>query len=85
MLKKHNFYDANYDFYYDYLEDNCQAVIKDVQKIWEKKPVNSGNIKTKVLVNSGSVCKIIDKNLFANAVVMIKKGSCWKNRRICKI
>ena len=67
MLQKHNIYDANCGSIYDNLDDNCVAVIANDENLREVEPVNMqkqfGNVETKALVDSGSVCKIILKNL----------------------
>ena len=75
MLQNRKTYDANSDFDYDDL-DNCVAVI--CNDLREVEPVNMqlqiGNIETKTLVNSSSVCTIIRKSL-ANALVLYNKES----------
>ena len=80
MLQKHNIYGANYDSDYDYLENNWVAVITNDRNLRElervKMQLQFGNIDTKALVDSGSVCKICYKNL-ANAVVLSNKDKYW--------
>ena len=67
MLQKHNIYDANCGSDYDNLDNNCVAVIANDENLREVEPVNLqmqfGNLETKALVDSGSVCKITLKNL----------------------
>ena len=73
LMQRHSVYDANYDPDYDEFPDNCIAVISDSDSIREVELVNMhirfGNTKTKALVDSGSTCTIINRNL-ANAVVL---------------
>ena len=80
LLQKHSFYDVSYDSDYDDFDDNCVATISTIDNIREVEPVNVniciGNIKTKALVDSGSVHTIINKS-FANAVVSDCKESFW--------
>ena len=80
LLQKQGFYDANYDSDYDDNDDNCVATISIKSDIREVEPVNLdicvGNTKTKALVDSGSVCTIINKSL-AKTVVSECKGSYW--------
>ena len=40
MIRKHNLYDANYDFHNDDFEENCVAVISDSDSPREVEPVN---------------------------------------------
>ena len=80
LFQKQSTYDASYDSdYYDYY-DNCIATISINNDTREVEPVNLdiciGSIQTKALVDSGSVCTIINKSL-ANTVVSKCKGSFW--------
>ena len=79
LLQKHIIYDANYDSDYDDdYDDNCVATISINNNTREVEPVKLkiciGN--TKALVDSGSVCTIINKSL-ATAVVSDCKESFW--------
>ena len=80
LLKQQSIYDANYDSDYDDYNDNCVATISVTNDPREVEPVNLdicvGNTKTKTLVDSGSVCTIINKSL-ANKVVSECKESYW--------
>ena len=80
LLKQQSIYDANYDSDYDDYNDNCVVTISVKSDTREVEPVNLdifvGNAKTKALVDSGSVCTIINKSL-ANAVVSACKESYW--------
>ena len=80
LLKQQSIYDANYDSDYDDYNDNCVATISVKSNTREVKPVNldicAGNTTTKALVDSGSVCTIINKSL-ANAVVSACKEGYW--------
>ena len=80
MMQKHGIHDANYDSDYDNFEDNCVAIISDSDSIRELEPVNMhiqyGNTETKALVDSGSICTIINKSL-VKAVVLNSKESYW--------
>ena len=80
LLKQHSIYDANYDSDYDDYNDNCVATISVKSYTCEVEPVNLDifveNTTTKALVDSGSVCTIINKNL-ANTVVSACKESYW--------
>ena len=80
MFQKRSIYDANYDSDYDKFYDNCVAIISDSGNISEVEPVNVHirirNTETKALVDSGSVCAIINKSL-ANAVVSNCQDSFW--------
>ena len=55
------------------MDDNCVAVISDSDSLREVQPVNMqilfGNVETKALVDSRSVCTIVNKSI-ANAVMM---------------
>ena len=79
LLQKQGIYDANYDSDYDDY-DNCFATISINNDTREVEPVNLdicvGNTKTKALVDSGSVCTIINKSL-ANTVLSECKESFW--------
>ena len=73
MFAKHSISDANYDSDYDEFYDNCVAIISDNNNnAREVETVNVnicvGNTETKALVDSGSICTIINK-ILANAVV----------------
>ena len=72
LLQNHSIYDANYDSDYDDYNDNCVATIANKSETRELEPVNLdicvGNTGTKALVDSGSMCTIINKSL-ANTVV----------------
>ena len=72
LLQKHSIYDANYDSDYDDCDDNCVSTISINNNTREAEPVNFniciGNTSTKALVDSGSVCTIINK-ILATAVV----------------
>ena len=80
LLKQQNIYDANYDSDHDDYKDNCVATISVKSDTREVEPLNLeicvGNTKTKALVDSGSVCTIINKSL-ANTVVSECKESYW--------
>ena len=80
LLQKQGIYDANYESDYDNYDDNCVATISIKSATRKVEPVNLdtyvGNTKTKALVDSGSVCTIINKNL-AKTVVSECKGSYW--------
>ena len=80
MLQKHSIYDANYDSDYDDFDDNCVATISTNDNIRKVEPVIVniciGNTSKKALVDSGSVCTTINKNL-ANAVVENCQKSLW--------
>ena len=80
LLKQQSIYDANYDSDIDDYNDNCVATISIKSDTREVEPVNLdiciGNTTTKALVDSGSVCTIINKSL-ANAVVSTCKESYW--------
>ena len=80
LLQKHSIYDANYDSDYDDYDDNCVATISINNNTRELEPVNLHicirNTSTKALVDSGSVCTIINKSL-ATTVVSDCKDSFW--------
>ena len=80
LLQKQGIYDANYDSDYDDYDDNCVAKISINSDTREVEPMNLdiciGIIKTKALVDSGSVCTIINKSL-ATTVVSECKESFW--------
>ena len=65
LLQKQDIYDANYDSDYDDYDDNCVATISIKCDTREVEPMNLdicvGNTKTNALVDSGSVCTIINK------------------------
>ena len=72
LLQQQTIYDTNYDSDYDDYEDNCVAAIPIQNNVIEVEPENLeicvGNTKTKALVDSGSVCTIVNKSL-ADTVV----------------
>ena len=78
LLKQQSIYDAKYDSDYDDYNDNSVATISVKSDTREVKPVNLdicvGNTTTKALVDSGSVCTIINRRI-ANAVVSACKES----------
>ena len=80
MFHRHRIYDTKYESDYDEFDDNCEALISDSDNVREEEPVNMhiriGNTETKALVDSGSVCTIINKSL-ANAAVLISQESLW--------
>ena len=59
---------------------NCVAIISDRNSLREVEPINMqiqlGNIEPKALVDSGSVCTIINNSL-ANAVITNSKENYW--------
>ena len=66
LLQQKSIYDANYDSDYDDYDDNCVAAISYKTDTREVEPVNLdirvGNTSTKALVDSGSVCTIVNKS-----------------------
>ena len=80
LLQQQSIYYANYDSDYDDYNDNCVATISIKSDTRDVEPVNLDicvrNTKTKALVDSGSVCTIINKSL-ANTVVSECKESYW--------
>ena len=80
LLQQKSVYDANYDSDYDDYNDNCVAAISIKTDTREVEPVNLvicvGNTCTKALVDSGSVCSIVNKSL-ADTVVSECKESYW--------
>ena len=72
LLQKQGIYDANYDSDYDDYDDNCVATISIKSDTREVEQVNLdicvGNTKIKALVDSGSVCTIINKSLAKTVV-----------------
>ena len=80
LLQKQGIYDANYDSDYDDYDDNCVATISINSDTREVEPVNLdfcvGNTNTKGLVDSGSVCTIINKSL-PKTVLSECKESHW--------
>ena len=80
LFQKQSIYDADYDSDYDDFNDNCTATISINNDTREVEPLKIdiciGNTKTKALLDSGSVCTIINKSL-ANTVVSECKGSLW--------
>ena len=87
LLQCHNIYDANYNCDYDNYNDNCDnyndnwvATIAYKSETRELEPVNLeicvGITGTKALLDSGSVCTIINKSL-ANTVVSECDKSYW--------
>ena len=80
LLQQKSIYDANYDSEYDDYNDNCVAAISIKTDTREIEPVNLvicvGNTCTKALVDSGSVCIIVNKSL-ADTVLSECKESNW--------
>ena len=80
MFGRHSIYDANYDSDYGEFGDNCVAVISDSDNIREVEPVNMqiriGN--TEALVDSGSVCTVINRNLVK---AVNRQESFWVHSR----
>ena len=80
LIKQQSIYDANYDSDNDDYNDNCVATISikiDTREVESLHlDICIGNTTTKALVDSGSVCTIINKSL-ANAVVSACKESYW--------
>ena len=80
ILQQQSIYDANYDSDYDDYDDNCVAAISIQNDAREVEPVNLdicvGNTKTKALVDSGSVCTIVNKSL-ADTLVSECNKSYW--------
>ena len=80
LLQQKSIYDANYDSDYDDYDDNCVAAISYNTDAREVEPVNLdirvGNTSTEALVDSGSVCTIVNKSL-ADKVVLECKDSYW--------
>ena len=80
LLQKQGIYDTNYYSDYDDYDDNCVATISINRDTREVEPVNLdlciGNTKTKALMDSGSVCTIINKSLATNVVTGCKE-SFW--------
>ncbi|XP_075243721.1 beta-1,3-galactosyl-O-glycosyl-glycoprotein beta-1,6-N-acetylglucosaminyltransferase 4-like [Convolutriloba macropyga] len=80
LLQQKSIYDANYDSDYDDYNDICVATISIKTDTREVKPVNLvicvGNTSTKALVDSGSVCTIVNKSL-ADTVVSECHESYW--------
>ena len=80
LLQKQNIYDSNYDSEYDDYDDNCVAKISINNDTREVEPVILyiciGNTSTKALLDSGSVCAIINKSLAATVVSEFKE-SFW--------
>ena len=80
LLQQKSIYDANYDSDFDDYNDNCVAAISIKTDTREVEPVNLficvGNTCTKALVDSGSVCTIVNKSL-ADTVVSECRESYW--------
>ena len=80
LLQQKSIYDANYDSDYDDYNDNCVAAISIKNDTREVEPVNFdicvGNTYTKALVDSGSICTIVNKSL-ADTVVSDCNESYW--------
>ena len=80
LLQQKSIYDANYDSDYDDYNDNCVAAISIKTDTLEVEPVNLvicvGNTSTKALVDSGSVCIIVNKRL-VDTVVSECNESYW--------
>ena len=78
LLQQQSIYDAHYDSDYDDFDDNCVAAISIQNNVREVEPVNLKicveNTKTEALLDSGSVCTIVNKSL-ADTVV----SECNKN------
>ena len=72
LLQQKSIYDANYDSDSDEYNNNCVAAISIKTDTRQVEPVNLvicvGNTSTKALVNSGSVCTIVNRSL-ADTVV----------------
>ena len=80
LLQKHSIYEGNYDSDYDNYDDNCVATISIKNNTREVEPVHlnicTGKTSAKTLVDSGSVCTIINKSL-VTTVVSDCKDSFW--------
>ena len=80
LLQQKSIYDANYDSDYDDYDDNSVAAISIKTDTRGVQPVNLvlcvGNTSTKALVDSGSVCTIVNKSL-ADTVVSECNESYW--------
>ena len=80
LLQQKSIYDANYDSDYDDYNDNCVAAISIKNDTREVEPVNFdicvANTNTKALVDSGSVCTIVNKSL-ADTVMSDCNESYW--------
>ena len=80
LLQQQSIYDANYDSDYDDYDGKFVAAISIQNDAREVEPVKLdicvGNTKTKALVDSGSVCTIVNKSL-ADTVVSECKESYW--------
>ena len=80
LLQQKSIYDVNYDSEYDDYNDNCVAANSIKTDTREIEPVNLvicvGNTCTKALVDSGSVCIIVNKSL-ADTVLPECKESNW--------
>ena len=78
LLQKQGIYDANYDSDYDDYDDNCVATISINSDTREVEPANLdiciGNTKTKVLVDLGSVCTIVNKSIATTVVSECKQS-----------
>ena len=80
LLQQQSIYDANYDSDYDNYDDSCVAATSIQNDARGVEPVKLdicvGNTKTKALVDSGSVCTIVNK-ILADTVVSECKESYW--------
>ena len=80
LLQKHSIYDSNYDSSYDDYDEICVATISVNNNTREVEPVILticiGNTSTKALVDSGSVCTVINESL-ATTVESDCKYSFW--------
>ena len=86
LLQQQSIYDANYDSDYDDYNDKCVAMIsvksdtREVETV--KLDICVGNTKTKALVDSGSVCTIINKSLANTVVSECKESFCVQSPEI---
>ena len=80
LLQQQSIYDVNCDSDYNDYYNKCVAAISIQNNAREVEPVNLdicvGNTKTKALVDSGSVCTIVNKSL-ADIKVSGCKESYW--------
>ena len=85
LLKQQSIYDANFGADYDDYNDNCVATISVKSDTREVEPVYLdicvGNTTTKVLVDSGSVCLIINKSLATRWCQRAKKATGYSHQR----
>ena len=77
LLKQQSIYEANYDSDFDDYNDNCVAKTSVKSDSREVETVNLyicvGNTKTKTLVDSGSVCTIINKSRSEQGGVRVQR------------